>query len=147
MSDLVYIWVALSIGLAWVGVAIGQWILTHTTMNVMGKNPSLTTFFLTVSILWVALIESSAIYGLVISFAILWKEAIAWVAALWAGITIGLTWCACWLSQGILAKSALEAINRNPENKAKVMAFMVLFMALIEVIAIYGLVIAFKIIG
>jgi F0F1-type ATP synthase membrane subunit c/vacuolar-type H+-ATPase subunit K len=38
-------------------------------------------------------------------------------------------------------------MNRNPENKGKIMAFMVLFLALIEVIAIYGLIVAFKILG
>mgnify|MGYP000020517681 CR=1 FL=1 len=38
-------------------------------------------------------------------------------------------------------------MNRNPENKTKNLVFMVLFLALVEVIAIYGLIIAIKILG
>jgi F0F1-type ATP synthase membrane subunit c/vacuolar-type H+-ATPase subunit K len=38
-------------------------------------------------------------------------------------------------------------MNRNPQIKGKIMTFMVLFVALVEVTAIYGLIIAFKIIG
>jgi F0F1-type ATP synthase membrane subunit c/vacuolar-type H+-ATPase subunit K len=41
----------------------------------------------------------------------------------------------------------MEAMNRSPESKGKIMAFMVLFVALVEVVAIYGLIIAFKVIG
>jgi F0F1-type ATP synthase membrane subunit c/vacuolar-type H+-ATPase subunit K len=36
-------------------------------------------------------------------------------------------------------------MNRNPEIKGKIMTFMVLFVALVEVTAIYGLIISFKI--
>ena len=99
------------------------------------------------SILGVALIESSAIYGLVVAFSILWSETMSWLSAIWAWLAMGITWLSCGLWQWLLGSSALESINRNPENKAKMMAFMVLFMALLEVIAIYGLVIAFKIVG
>jgi F0F1-type ATP synthase membrane subunit c/vacuolar-type H+-ATPase subunit K len=37
-------------------------------------------------------------------------------------------------------------MDRNPAIKGKLMTFMVLFVALVEVTAIYGLIIAFKII-
>jgi F0F1-type ATP synthase membrane subunit c/vacuolar-type H+-ATPase subunit K len=36
-------------------------------------------------------------------------------------------------------------MNRNPDIKAKILVFMILFLALIEVTAIYGLIIAFQI--
>jgi F0F1-type ATP synthase membrane subunit c/vacuolar-type H+-ATPase subunit K len=38
-------------------------------------------------------------------------------------------------------------MSRNPEVKVKFMTFMVLFIALVESAAIYGLIIAFQIIG
>ncbi|MEA3387542.1 MAG: ATP synthase F0 subunit C [Patescibacteria group bacterium] len=38
-------------------------------------------------------------------------------------------------------------MDRNPEMRAKIMTFMVLFVALVEVTAIYGLIIAFKVMG
>jgi F0F1-type ATP synthase membrane subunit c/vacuolar-type H+-ATPase subunit K len=40
----------------------------------------------------------------------------------------------------------MDSIHRNPANKSKSLAFMVLFLALIEVLAIYGLIVAFQII-
>jgi len=38
-------------------------------------------------------------------------------------------------------------MNRNPENISQVVQFMILFIALLESVAIYGMIIAFKIIG
>jgi len=40
-------------------------------MEIMGKNPKMSSFYLTVTILGVALVESVAIYGLIIAFQIL----------------------------------------------------------------------------
>jgi len=39
----------------------------------------------------------------------------------------------------------MSAMERNPQIKGKILTFMVLFVALVEVTAIYGLIIAFKI--
>lgn len=143
----IYIWAGLAIGLAGVGVAVGQGILAQNSMHVMGKNPRLSTFFLTITILGVALVESAAIYGLVVAFKILGTEGLEGVKAIGAGLAIGLTSLGAGIGEGKLVGGALEAINRNPENKGKIMSFMVLFLALIEVIAIYGLIISFKILG
>jgi len=41
----------------------------------------------------------------------------------------------------------LDAVNRNPDNKANALQFMILFLALVETVAIYGLIIALKILG
>ena len=147
MDELIYVGAGCAIWLAWVWVATGQWILAQKSMEVMGKNPRLITFFLTVTILWVALVESAAIYGLVVAFSILGAEWLAGISALWAGLAIGITGMWAWIWEWFLISGALEAINRNPDNKGKIMAFMVLFIALIEVIAIYGLIIAFSILG
>ncbi|MDP2396153.1 MAG: hypothetical protein Q8S84_02210 [bacterium] len=38
-------------------------------------------------------------------------------------------------------------MNRNPENKQKMLTFMVLFVALVESAAIYGLIVAMQILG
>lgn len=47
----------------------------------------------------------------------------------------------------MLVSHALDSVNRNPENKAQVLQFMVLFVALVETVAIYGLIVAFKLLG
>ncbi|HCY20623.1 TPA: hypothetical protein DIC40_01965 [Patescibacteria group bacterium] len=39
----------------------------------------------------------------------------------------------------------MDALQRNPEAKNKIMTFMVLFVALVESSAIYALIVAFKI--
>ena len=113
----IYIWAGLAIGLAGVGVAVGQGILAQNSMHVMGKNPRLSTFFLTITILGVALVESAAIYGLVVAFKILGTEGLEGVKAIGAGLAIGLTSLGAGIGEGKLVGGALEAINRNPENK------------------------------
>jgi len=136
----------LAIWLAWVWVAIWRWYMSEKSLEVMWKNPKMISFFLTISILWVALIESAAIYALIVAFSILdftWATA----AALAAWLAIWFTWLGAWVGEGLLIKWAMDAINKSPETKGKIMAFMVLFVALIEVVAIYWLIIAFKVLG
>jgi len=62
-----------------------------------------------------------------------------------AGLAIGLSALGGALGQGNTAKAALEAIGRNPS--ASVLVPMVLGLALIESLVIYGMVIAFQLIG
>ena len=46
-----------------------------------------------------------------------------------------------------MVSGALEAINKDPENRNRIMTYMILFLALIESAAIYGLIIAFQMLG
>ncbi|NCQ82043.1 ATP synthase F0 subunit C [bacterium] len=46
-----------------------------------------------------------------------------------------------------MVTGAIDAIFRNPAMKTKIMISMILFLALVESAAIYGLVIAFNILG
>ena len=62
-----------------------------------------------------------------------------------AGLAIGLSAFGGALGQGNTAKAALDAIGRNPN--ASVLIPMVLGLALIESLVIYGLVVAFQLIG
>lgn len=62
-----------------------------------------------------------------------------------AGLAIGLAALGGALGQGNAAKGALEAIGRNPN--ANVMVPMVLGLALIESLVIYGMVVAFQLVG
>ena len=67
-----------------------------------------------------------------------------WVG-LGAGLAIGLSALGGALGQGNTAKAALEAIGRNPN--ANVLVPMVLGLALIESLVIYGMVVAFQLVG
>ena len=147
MDFLNYVWPGLAVWLAWVWVAIGQWILAKKAMEVMGKTPAMITFYLTVTILGVALLESAVIYWLVVAFQLFAAESLPLYASIGAGLAIWLTGMGAWIWEGQLIAGALWAMDRNPAIKGKIMTFMVLFVALVEVTAIYGLIIAFKIIG
>ncbi len=138
-------WIA--IWLAWVWVWTWIWLLTEEWLKTMWKNPKMINFLLTISILWVALVESSAIYALVVAFQILWWESIKQAAALWAGFAIWLAWLWVWIWHWFLIRWSIKWINTSPELRSKILAFMILFVALVEVVAIYGLIIAFQVIG
>ncbi|MDD3145108.1 MAG: hypothetical protein PHV23_03260 [Candidatus Gracilibacteria bacterium] len=148
IDQMIYIGSGLAIGLAGLGVSIGNGVLAEESIITMGRNPVMTGFMLTVTILGIALVESAAIYGLVIAFKILTTTTtIAGFASIGAGLAIGLAGLGAGLGEGMIIKGSINGMNINPEEKAKVLAFMVLFVALVEVVAIYGLLIAFKVIG
>ena len=145
--NLVSIGAALALGLAGIGVTLGQAYIAKTSMEILGKNPRISSTLLVYTILGLALVESAAIYALVVAFQIIaGGDAIA-ANAIWAGLVIGLTGWIAGYGEGRLVATSMEALNRNPENKNQVLQFMILFMALIEVIAIYGLIISFQLLG
>lgn len=51
------------------------------------------------------------------------------------------------LSQGKVGAAAMESIARQPEAAGKIQTAMILAMALLEALTIYGLLIAFMIVG
>ncbi len=144
-DTMIYLWAWLAIGIAGIWVAIWRWYLAEEAIIIMWKNSKSINFLLTVSILWVALVESAAIYALIVSFQILTIEGLSIYASLWAWLAIWLAWAWVWIWEWLLIKWAMKGINVAPETKGKTLAFMVLFVALIEVVAIYWLIIAFKV--
>ena len=64
-----------------------------------------------------------------------------------AGLAVGLAGIGAGFWEAMIVASALNAILRNPEMKGKLMTFMILFIALDESVAIYGLIVAFKILA
>lgn len=64
-----------------------------------------------------------------------------------AGIAIGFGALGPGLAIGMLAAKAMEAIGRNPEATSKILVPMILAIAFAEAIAIYALVVAFRILG
>ncbi len=68
-------------------------------------------------------------------------------SALAAGLAIGLAAFGGALGQGKTAAAALEGIARNPAAQGKVFVPMIIGLALIESLVIYGLLIAFKLAG
>jgi len=67
--------------------------------------------------------------------------------AMAAALAIGLAGGMCGLAQGRAASAALEGLARNPGAYDKVFVPFILGMALIESLALFGLLIAMKAIG
>jgi len=149
LDSLVPVWAWLAIWLAWLWVGIGRWYLSEGSLETMGQNPKMIWYLLTVSILWVALVESAAIYGLIVSFSILDQAPVvaAWFAAVAAWLAIWLTWLGAWVWEWLLVKWAIKWINNSPEEKNKILTFMILFIALVESVAIYWLIMAITVLG
>lgn len=67
--------------------------------------------------------------------------------AIGSALAIGLAALGGTLGQSKAAAAALEGIARNPEAQGKIFTPMILAMALIESLVIFGFVIAFMLIG
>lgn len=67
--------------------------------------------------------------------------------ALAAGLAIGLGSLGPGIGQGIAAKGALEGMARQPEASGDIRVSMILALAFMEALTIYGLLIAFMLLG
>lgn len=67
--------------------------------------------------------------------------------AIGAAMAIALSTLGPGLGQGIAAGKALEAMARQPEMAGKIQTAMILALALMEALAIYGLLIAFMLVA
>ena len=144
--DMVSLWASLSIWLACLWVAFWQCYFIYKVMDILGKNPKMTPFFLTIAILWVALIESSAIFWLIVAMQLLWAEFSSPLASLWAWLAIWLTWLWVWMWEWLIVEQAVVAANKNTDEKNKILSYMILLIALVESTAIYWIIVAMRII-
>jgi len=71
----------------------------------------------------------------------------AGMLAIGAGLAIGLAGLGCGIGQGLTAGNTTAGIARNPGSAGSMFVNYILGMVLIESIAIYGLVIAFQLVG
>ncbi|MBQ2887289.1 MAG: ATP synthase F0 subunit C [Firmicutes bacterium] len=69
------------------------------------------------------------------------------IIALAAALTIAIATIAPATAQGKVGAAAMESIARQPEAAGNIQTAMILAMALLEALTIYGLLIAFMIVG
>lgn len=69
------------------------------------------------------------------------------IIALAAALAISLSTIGPGIGQGIAASKAMEAIARQPEMAGTIRSNMIIALALMEALTIYGLLIAFMLIG
>ena len=67
--------------------------------------------------------------------------------ALAAAISMSVSSIAPAIAQGMAAKAAMEAIARQPDSAGNIRSTLIVAMALMEALAIYGLLIAFMLIA
>ena len=67
----------------------------------------------------------------------------SWGIAIGAGLAIGLAGLGCGIGQGLAASGAVQGIARNPGAAGQIQTPMIIGLALIESIALYGFVIGF----
>ena len=67
--------------------------------------------------------------------------------ALAIAIVMGLCVCGPAIAQGMVASKAMESIARQPEAAGQIRSSMILALGLIEALTIYGLLIAFMLVG
>jgi len=149
MEDIMMLGAGIAVWVAGLWVSIGEGIVAKKSLECMGKNPDMSGYFLVLTILGIALVESAAIYGLIIAFQIMgmdpatiaaWKPIAAGIAVWFAGAGAG-------VGEWMLVAWAMDATLRNPALKNQYMTYMILFIALVESAAIYGLIIAFQLLG
>jgi F-type H+-transporting ATPase subunit c len=66
-----------------------------------------------------------------------------WGIAIGAGLAIGLAGLGCGIGQGLAANGAVQGIARNPGAAGQIQTPMIIGLALIESISLYGFVIGF----
>ena len=67
--------------------------------------------------------------------------------AIAAALALSITAAATAIGQGITASHAMDAIARQPEAAGNIRSSMVISLALMEALTIYGLLIAFMLLG
>ena len=67
--------------------------------------------------------------------------------AIAAAIAIAVSTIAPALAQGMTAKSAMESIARQPDSAKDIRSTLIIALALMEALTIYGLLIAFMLLG
>lgn len=131
---------AIAVWVAWVWVTFAQWLVGRTSLEAQGKNPELEPIFKKLTILWIALVESAAIYGLVMALLILYSDASVY-KALASALAVALPGIMAGFGEWKIVESAINAILRNPADEKNIQSNMILYVALTESAAIYGLII------
>jgi F-type H+-transporting ATPase subunit c len=71
----------------------------------------------------------------------------SWGIAIGAGLAIGLAGLGCGIGQGLAGSGAVQGIARNPGAAGQIQTPMIIALALIESVALYGFVIGFLLQG
>jgi F0F1-type ATP synthase membrane subunit c/vacuolar-type H+-ATPase subunit K len=117
MENAHLIFAGLAVGLPGLGVAIGEALVAKRAIHILGKNPELSGTLLVYTILSIALVESAAIYGLIVALNIASNPDLLRTQGLGAAAAVGIAGFGVALGEAWVASTALKAIHRNPDIK------------------------------
>lgn len=138
----------LSTGLSAIGAGIGSGMVAQSSCEGVARQPSAATVTTNSMLLGQAITQTTAIYGLLIGFILLFKsyppsEAIApAMALLSAGICMGIGGIGPGIGEGITAQAAVKWISRSEESIGDITRNMLVGMAVAESTGIYAMVIS-----
>lgn len=143
-----YLGAGISTGLAAIGTGYGSGLVAAASCEGAARQPQQAKTMMRTMLLGQAVTQTSAIYGMLISFVLLfmsYETTTAWapaMALLSAGIAMGLGACAPGVGEGYVSRCAMRGISRNAGHKGLITQTMLVAMAVVESCAIYALVIA-----
>jgi ATP synthase F0 subunit c len=138
----------LSSGFGAIGSGLGGGLVAETSCYGVSRQPRMVTPVTNVMLLGQAVTQTTAIYGLLVSFILMFKtfpasDALAPAAALLAaGLCMGIGAIGPGVGEGFTARSAVDAIARNGDATADLTRTMLVGQAVSESTGIYSLVIA-----
>jgi len=138
----------LASGLAAIGAGIGSGLVAESGCEGIARQPESASTVTNVMLLGQAVTQTTAIYGLLVSFILIFRvsaatEALApAMALLGAGLCMGIGAIGPGVGEGFTARSAVSWIARNKSATAEITRVMLVGQAVSESTGIYSLVIA-----
>ena len=138
----------LATGLSAIGSGIGEGLVAETSCEGIARNPAAAGTITNTMLLGQAVTETTAIYGLLVSFILLFKSfppatTLAPAAALLsAGLCMGIGAFGPGIGEGLTAQTAVKWIARNGDAQIEITRCMLVGQAVAESTGIYSLVIA-----
>ena len=138
----------LASGLGAIGSGVGGGLVAETSCEGAARNPEMAGPLTNVMLLGQAVTQTTAIYGLLVSFILMFKtfpsaaELTPAMALLGAGLCMGIGAIGPGVGEGFTARSAVQWIARNPGSLAELTRTMLVGQAVAESTGIYSLVVA-----
>jgi len=133
----------IAIGIGAIGSALGEGMIAMKAVQSLGRQPKASAKILRIMIIGQAVTETAAIFALVVSLILLFKDtpetlnkAITYLAA---GIAIGFGTVGSGLGAGFAGSACMEGIGKNPENTDILTINMIIGQAVTQTSCIFAL--------
>ena len=139
----------LAMGLSAVGSGIGSGFPAGSACKSIGARPELSSQLTTNMLIGSAICQTPTIFGLVVSFMLLFlglgakTDPVSWAALLGAGLAMGFAAIGSGVGAGMPAGACADGIGRQPEMSSQLTTNMLIGSAVCQTPAIFGMVIAF----